>query len=191
MNNLTAKELLNIDLKTIFSDVENQHPALSFEEDDDEIRLDLYESSIPFTFDSTGCNGLPFIICKYEIDDDEIVDANFYLRFDGDNCPEDEYLDEDMTLGEAIELIREKYLDFQKEEIDYIFEGLDEIDDDEYNFQDDEGNYIDLIANYNSGKLNEELTKYFDEKIEQYNVSEIDWDYNCFGNKTVYIKLNA
>lgn len=188
MNNLTEKEL-NLDLKTIFFGEEI--PALSFEREDDEIRLDLCESGI--SFDNTGCNGTPFISCSYEEDDDEIVDANFYLYFSGDNCPEDENLDEDMTLGEAIELIREKYLDFQKEEIDYIFEGLDENDDDddESTFQDDEGYYIDLIVEYNSGKLSEELTKYFDEKMKEYNVDEIYWDYNCFGNKTVYIKLNA
>lgn len=183
MNNLTEKEL-NLDLYTIFFD--NEIPALSLEDD----VLDLCESG--FIFDNTGCNGTPFISCSYTIDKYfEIVDLDFSLYFSGDNCPADVDLDIYMTLGEVIELVKEKYLEFQKKEIDFIFEGLDEIDGDEYEFQDDEGNYIELITEYNSDKLSEELTKYFDEKMKEYNVSEIDWDYNCFGNKTVYIKLNA
>jgi hypothetical protein len=67
MTNLKEKEL-NLDLKTIFFGEEI--PALSFEREDDEIRLDLCESGI--SFDNTGCNGTPFISCGYEIDDDEI-----------------------------------------------------------------------------------------------------------------------
>lgn len=207
MNNLIEKELDNEIFTIFFQDIFFKHligedvfkegivniPDFSFETDDNNvITLDLFGSGIIY-FDNVGCNGTPFIKSEYEFEDGEVVDINYSLYFNGDNCPESVFFDKHTTLREIIELVKEKYLEYQKKEIDEIFEILDENydEDDEFEFQDHYGYYIEFIDKYNSGELSEELTKYFDEKIEQYNVSEIDWDYNCFGNKTVYIKLNT